>query len=155
MTFTQQLSTQQIGKLGELFIQYRLLQLGIESAHLTTDAGIDLVAYSPRGGKALTVQVKTNLAPKPSGGKGKPSLDWWVPDDSPAELFAFVDVSENQAWIFTLAELEAHAQQHSKKGMFHLYIHLDSTIKRRADSKPAHLGHFEKFKLENCIHAHF
>jgi len=39
------LSTQQIGKLGELLTQLKLLQFEIESAHLTTDSGIDLVAY--------------------------------------------------------------------------------------------------------------
>lgn len=32
------LNTQQIGKLGELLVQYRLLLIGVESAHLTTDA---------------------------------------------------------------------------------------------------------------------
>lgn len=95
MTASLKLNTLQIGKLGELLVQYRLLLIGVESAHLTTDAGIDLVAYSQGKKEAVTIQVKTNLQPKPGGGKGKLSLDWWVPDNSPAELFALVDISEN------------------------------------------------------------
>lgn len=82
MNTTLKLSTQQIGKLGELLVQYRLLSFGIESASLTTDSGVDLVAYASSRNTAFTVQVKTNLKPKPSGGKGKAGLDWWVPDDS-------------------------------------------------------------------------
>jgi len=41
------LSTAKIGRAGELLVQYRLLLLGIDSAPMTTDAGIDLVAYAP------------------------------------------------------------------------------------------------------------
>jgi len=58
MARTAKLTTQQIGKLGELLVQYRLLSFGIESAHLTTDSGIDLVAYSPNRNTAFT-QEKT------------------------------------------------------------------------------------------------
>jgi hypothetical protein len=58
----------QIGRCGELLVQYRLLKHGIESASMTTDAGIDLVAYAPRSREAVTVQVKANLQPKPR---------WW------------------------------------------------------------------------------
>ena len=39
------LTTQQRGRCGELLVQYILLKHGIESAPLTTDTGIDLVAY--------------------------------------------------------------------------------------------------------------
>jgi hypothetical protein len=42
------LTTAQIGRAGELLVQEQLLLHGIESAPLTTDTGIDLVAYSPR-----------------------------------------------------------------------------------------------------------
>ena len=74
------LSTAQIGKCGELLVQYRLLLLGVESAPMSTDTGIDLVAYSPATLQPVTIQVKTNLKPKPGGGKGKLALDWWVPE---------------------------------------------------------------------------
>jgi len=42
------LATQQIGRCGELLVQYILLKHRIESAPLTTDVGIDLVAYPGR-----------------------------------------------------------------------------------------------------------
>jgi hypothetical protein len=65
---TSSLRTAQIGASGVLLIQYRLLKCGIESAPMTTDAGIDLVVYSPKLEKAVTVQVKTCLQPKAAGG---------------------------------------------------------------------------------------
>ena len=60
------LTKQQIGRCGELLVQYKLLMVGIESSHLTTDAGIDLAAYSPKKKRPSTIQVKTNLRPKPT-----------------------------------------------------------------------------------------
>ena len=59
------LSTAQIGKCGELLVQYRLLLLGVESAPMSTETGIDLIAYSPATLQPVTIQVKTNLKPKP------------------------------------------------------------------------------------------
>ena len=144
------LNTQQIGKLGELLVQYRLLSFGIESAHLTTDSGIDLVAYSPYRKAAFTIQIKTNLQPKPGGGKGKAAIGWWVPQDSPAELFAFVDVSENRIWLFDHSELEKYAQQQSN-GRFHLYMYTDPSVNRRKNTSASLVSEFEEFTLENKI----
>ena len=79
------LTTQQIGRLGELLVQYELLRHGIDSAPMTTDTGIDLVAYSPGKKTSFTIQVKANLAPKPRGGKGAAAIDWRVDEDCPAE----------------------------------------------------------------------
>jgi hypothetical protein len=64
------LTTQQIGRLGELLVQYELLRHGIDSSPMTTDSGIDLVPYFPDKRRSFTIQVKTDLAPKPGGGKG-------------------------------------------------------------------------------------
>lgn len=150
MARTQKLTTQQIGKLGELLVQYRLLSFGIESAHLTTDSGIDLVAYSPNRKAASTIQIKTNLQPKPGGGKGKAALDWWVPQDSPAELFAFVDVSESRVWLFAHSELAQYAQQKSN-GRFHLYMYTDPNVNRRKATDASLVNEFEEFTLENRI----
>src|ERR1035437_3894920 len=83
----------QIGRLGELLVQYELLRYGIESAALTTDAGVDLVAYSAIRGRSFTIQVKANLAPKPAVGKGAPAIDWRIGEDCPAALYALVDLS--------------------------------------------------------------
>ncbi len=57
------MTTQHIGAAGERLVQYRLLKLGIDSALLTTDVGVDLVVYSPTEGRATTVQVKTVREP--------------------------------------------------------------------------------------------
>lgn len=57
------LGTQAIGAAGELLVQYQLLKLGIDSARLTTDSGIDLVMYVPGHHTAATIQVKANVAP--------------------------------------------------------------------------------------------
>jgi len=72
---------------------------------MSTDTGIDLVVYSPFLQASTTLQVKTNHKPKPAGGKGKASLDWRVPDDSPAELHALVDLSTGRVWLYKHAEL--------------------------------------------------
>lgn len=74
MTAPVKLGTQAIGAAGELLVQYQLLKQGIDSARLTTDSGIDLVMYVPGHRSAATIQVKTNLASKPAGGKGKELL---------------------------------------------------------------------------------
>jgi hypothetical protein len=42
------ISKQQIGKCGELLVQFNLLSDGIESSQMTTDSGVDLFAYSQR-----------------------------------------------------------------------------------------------------------
>ena len=72
------LTKAQIGRCGELLVQQQLLMYGIESAPMTTDTGVDLVAYSTRQADAVTIQVKSKWKPKPGGGKGKKALDWWI-----------------------------------------------------------------------------
>jgi hypothetical protein len=119
------LTTQQIGRLGELLVQYELLRHGIDSAPMTTDAGIDLVAYSGVKGRSFTIQVKTNLTPKPGGGKGAPGIDWWVSEDCPAELYAFVDLSTRRIWLLNKQELASSAQQRSS-GRLHLYMYTNA-----------------------------
>ena len=57
------LNTIQIGAAGVLLIQYRLLTMGIESAPMTTDTGIDLIAYSDKSQRAVTIQVKACWKP--------------------------------------------------------------------------------------------
>jgi hypothetical protein len=89
------LTTAQIGRCGELLVQYALLSRGVESAPMSTAAGIDLVAYSPASQNPYTIQVKTNLSAKPGGGKGAPALDWWVRSSSQG-------LAKNEAQLFSL-----------------------------------------------------
>ena len=140
------LSTAQIGRAGELLVQLRLLALGIESAPLTTDTGVDLVAYSPSRTEAVTIQVKTNLKPKPGGGKGKPALDWWIAVANPAQYVALVDLSTESVWLLSQAEVAELAQQKSS-GRYHFYMYTDATVKLKA-GKMARIGEFDKYRIE-------
>lgn len=140
------MSTQRIGRCGELLVQYQLLRRGIESAPMTTDAGIDLVAFSPKQERAITIQVKTCEAPKPSGGRGKRALDWWISDRCPAEIAAFVDLSTDSVWVFKMSELETLAQQHSG-GRHHFYMFVDSNASPSV-TKAAKMEDFEAYRLE-------
>jgi len=144
------LTDAQIGQAGVLLVQHKLLLYGIESAPLTTDAGIDLVAYSPHSTRALTIQVKANLKAKPSGGKGKPHLDWWTPDNSPAELFAFVDLETSRVWLVGKKELPTLAQQHPSN-RYHFFMSVDPSTKNRRDGKAVHDHEFQEFLLENRV----
>jgi hypothetical protein len=142
------LSTAQIGKCGELLVQYRLLLLGIESAPMSTDSGIDLVAYAPSRKHPATIQVKTNLKPKPGGGKGKLGIDWWLPENSPAELVAFVNLESQAIWFMSHTEVQKYAQQHSG-GKYHLYMYADPAASPKKYDRPVHAYEFEAFLLEN------
>lgn len=152
------LRTAQIGKAGELLVQHYLLLQGIESSHMSTDAGVDLVAYSPRANQARTIQVKTNLRPKQAGGKGKWELDWWFPVVGPAELLALVDISEQRIWLFGYAEAVDLAQQKPKtRPDAHLYMHLEQVATRTGHAR-THIDHFREFRLEerlSLIHGPF
>jgi len=152
MTPPKSLPTRQIGKLGELLVQYKLLQYGIESAPLTTDAGIDLVAYGPNSKKAITIQVKTNLKPKPGGGKGRPYVNWWVEDDNPAKIFALVDISTEKIWILTKREFENKAQQHSS-GRRQLYMALTpKSLLRGKIGRSSQVLKYKHYLFENRIY---
>lgn len=147
------LSTAQIGKCGELLVQYRLLLLGIESAPMSTDTGVDLVAYPPRFAQAMTIQIKTNLKAKPGGGKGKKALDWWVSATIPATLIALVDLSSEKVWLFKKEELFELAQQRSS-GRFHLYMYTDPSAKA-LKKRLAYVYEFERFIISNRVNELF
>lgn len=142
------MKTSQIGKCGEFLVQYQLLLRGIESAQLTTDSGIDLVAYSPKNEKPLTIQVKANLQAKASGGKGKKALDWWIPENCPAQYAAFVDLSTQRIWLFSQSEIALVAQQLSN-GRHHFYMYVDEILKPSKTDRLIHINQFEKYLLEN------
>jgi hypothetical protein len=144
------LTKAQIGKCGELLVQYQLLLRGIESAPMSTDTGIDLVTFSPKAPAPVTVQVKTNLQAKPGGGKGKMALDWWIPSDTPANLVALVDLSSQSIWLMSPAELAAHAQQ-QPEGRLHIYMYTDSSARPRRTDRLAHVHEFEQFLLTNRV----
>lgn len=145
------MNKQQIGRAGELLVQYKLLLAGIESSQLTTDAGIDLVAFSNKQKKAFTIQVKTNEKPKPGGGKGSRALDWWLNQNTPAELVALVDLSSSNVWLLTQREFSKFAQQHSN-GKDHFYIYTTDDVRTK---KKAKLQDYENYILERRIEDKF
>ena len=147
-TAARTLRTSQIGRCGELLVQYQLLLRGIDSSPMSTDVGVDLVAYSPVKAQPFSIQVKTNLRAKPGGGKGKAALDWWIPVDTPAQLIALVDLSSGRTWIFLREELPALAQQISS-GRHHLYMYTDPTHRPKKLGRFAHLHEFEKYLMES------
>lgn len=138
-------STAQIGRSGELLVQYRLLKLGIESAPMTTDYGIDLVVYAPKVMRSLTIQVKANKGPKPAGGRGRMALDWWLSEDSPAELVALANLASDQVWLFKHDEICEVAQQRSS-GRLHFYFYVDETYQPKAPGR--HISEFQNFELD-------
>jgi hypothetical protein len=139
-------TTQQIGAAGELLVQYKLLKLGIDSSAMTTDSGIDLVAYSPVSKKAYTIQVKTKEQPSLGGGKGKRSLVWDLRDSSPAQMVAVTDLSTDSVWLFWHEDFVASAQQHSDKGNFKFYMYVDETVKTK--KQKALQSQFEHHRIE-------
>ena len=105
------LTTQQVGRCGELLVQYMLLKYGVESAPLTTDPGIDLVAFpnvkvSPEERrKPLTIQVKTSThRPELSDSADTKWIEWWVSDKCPADYVAAVDLERQMCWLFRTEE---------------------------------------------------
>jgi hypothetical protein len=148
------LKTAQIGKAGEVLVQYRLLLMGIESAPMTTDNGVDLVAYAPGRKEALTIQVKTNLRAKPGGGKGKALLNWWIGEAVPAQLIALVDLSSESVWLLRREEFFDLAQQKSS-GRAQLYLYEDLTAKSKKVGSISYLYEFERFKIANRAHELF
>jgi hypothetical protein len=139
------MKTAQIGAAGVLLIQYHLMRIGIDSAPMTTDDGIDLVAYAPGEQKAITIQVKTCLQPKPGGGKGRLALDWWLRSESPAQLVGLADLSSNSAWLFEHSDF-AEAAQQKPEGRLHFYIYTDKDYRPKRDR--CHVRDFDAHRVE-------
>lgn len=98
-------------------------------------------------GRPYSVLVRSNLAPKPSGGSGKLALDWWFPQTLSADLLALADISANRVWLLTREDALRYAQQDgSASGKVHLYMHLDS-VETRAGHERTHEEHFREFLL--------
>jgi hypothetical protein len=143
-----EVTTQHIGAAGEILVQYQLLKLEIDSARLTTDSGVDLVVYSPFDASATTVQVKTMRIPTPAGGTGKLSIGVNFPNDCKADLLAVTLLSTNDVWLFTLAEAQALAQQHTSSGSRRLYWYTDATM-NQVNGVPLKMADLDLYKLEN------
>jgi hypothetical protein len=137
-------NTLHIGAAGELLVQFRLLRNGIDSARLTTDAGVDLVAYPPGTGRALTIQVKTVEQSTPAGGKGALSTGVVFPQDCPAEYLSVVRLSDERVWLFPIED----ALRLSKQAMPRLYWFVDSAT---APTSALTERELERYRLESML----
>lgn len=144
------MNTQHIGAAGELLVQYRLLKLGVDSARLTTDAGVDLVVYSLTAGHASTVQVKTVLAPAPAGGRGRLAVGWSFPHELGADFLAVVLLSDDEVWLFTADQARLVAQQHTSSGSRRLYWYTDVDMPQR-HGIPLKQGDMTRYLLEERV----
>jgi len=139
------LTSQQVGKSGELLVQYILLKHGIESAPLTTDPGVDLVAFpklraSPEErGKPVKIQVKTSTHHGPTGDKW---LEWEIPEDCPADYIAAVDLVRDKFWIMSLSEFKEMARR-AAKGQLRLWWSLPGYESKRAPRKEEQFNKYE------------
>ena len=143
------LTTLQIGKLGELEVQKRFLELGYDSSHLTTDTGVDLVVLIKN--KFLSFQVKTILVAAKAGGKGSLAIDWYVPTKNTANYLAFVYYEKKQVWIFNLKDLEKFykkGQCQKANGKYHLSMYLEENKKSK---KIKFRKFYDKYLFENKI----
>ncbi len=129
------MSSQHIGAAGELLVQYLLLKEGIDSARLTTDSGIDLVASAAGTSRAVPIQVKTQERPLPAGGKGALALGYTFPHALRAELLALVDLSTDSCWLFSRDEALGLAQQRSPKDIRRLYWYLEAPTQARLEGQ--------------------
>ena len=140
MTGLTGLNTQQVGSCGELFVQYKLLKLGIESAPMTTDYGIDLVALDPKG-KSVTIQVKTSRHHADTTSKW---LEWNMPTKCVANLVALVDLERDRAWLFRSEEFEESAIRTGDEGRrlwWYVpgHVYETTTAKRREEDFTSYL----------------
>lgn len=139
------LSTQQIGRYGELLVQYMLLKHGVESAQLTTDPGIDLVAFpnvkaSPEERrKPLTIQVKTSTH---RGSTDDQWLEWEIPEACPADYIALVDFNRDKFWLIGTEEFKKIAQ-HAAKGQLRLWWSLPEYQSTRSKRKEEQFKEYE------------
>jgi len=95
---------------------------------MTTDTGVDLVAYWD--GVATTVQVKTAAKFRPSGGKGKPSSSWWVSDSKHVDYVSFALLEELRIWVLSWRDVRSMAVQHPP-GRYHLGFYRDPNVRTR------------------------
>jgi hypothetical protein len=85
------LTTAQTGSQAVLLVQRQLLSFGVDSAPMTTDYGVDLVAYRHEKGSCFTIQVKCRNHNR----DGKHS--WRIEKkgrENPSKVFALVDMDD-------------------------------------------------------------
>jgi hypothetical protein len=139
------LTTQQVGRCGELFVQYELLKSGIDSAPMTTDHGVDLVALDPKSSATASIQVKTARL---SHDDSSEWVEWNMPKKCIAEYVAVIDLENEKGWLFRAHEFEEVALSTGGEGR-RLWWYTASGYQ----SKHIHKNEssFERYGLESSI----
>jgi hypothetical protein len=140
---TNSVRTQIIGAAGEALVTYKLLKHSIDSARMTTDAGVDLVMYVPGVNAAATIQVKTQWEPLPSGGSGGLHLAWNFDSAYEVDWLALVDISRDRAWLFTMEQAREKAQQKHANGLLRLYWYPDDAVVNGTPRRESDMAAFE------------
>lgn len=125
---TSSVRTQIIGAAGEALVTYKLLKHEIDSARMTTDAGVDLVMYVPGVNAAATIQVKAQWKPLSAGGTGEPHFGWNFSSAYEADWLALVDISQDRAWLLEMDRARKLAQQKPESGNWRIYWYPDDAV---------------------------
>ena len=139
METLRKLTSQQTGKCGELLVQYQLLKHGVESAPMTTDYGVDLVAFHAAKRKTVTIQVKTSTH---RGTVEDKWVIWEIPEDCPADFVAAVDLERDKLWLFPTDKFKAEAA-HSAKTKLRLWWNLPGFEAKRSKRREEMFRNYE------------
>ena len=150
---SEKVRTQIIGAAGEALVTYKLLKHEIDSARMTTDAGVDLVMYVPGTRDAATIQVKSQWAPVPAGGKGSLTHGWVFDPSCPADYLAVVDLSRDKAWLFKIDEARELAQQKPASGSWRIYWYPDDAVVSGTPRREADMSVYQVEKILDGIAA--
>ena len=109
-----EINTQKIGRAGELFVQYQFLKFGVDSSLMTTDYGVDLVAFHIGWQDPLLIQVKSTRVKPDADSKW---VEWSVRDELKANYVALVDITRDKAWLFAKEEFLKVSSSTGGKGL--------------------------------------
>ena len=143
------LTTQQIGKCGELFVQYKLLTFGVESAPMTTDYGIDLVALLPKTTEIAKIQVKATRAKREGTARW---VEWPLPKQSEAQYFALVDIERNKGWLLHSQQIREFSRSMKENWLLWWYI-ISHTPGKKGSRSESEVSNYEIEKVIPLIFA--
>ena len=79
-------------------------------------------------------------------------MHWWLPENCPADLVAFVDLSTDRIWLMTMNDVREVAQQLSARG-FHVTMYTEYIPKKTGKKRPA--VEYEKYLMEKRMNQFF
>ena len=126
-------------------MQYKLLKSGIDSAPMTTDYGVDLVALDPNGGAATSIQVKTARHSRDADSEW---VEWDMPKKCVADYVAVVDLDNEKGWLFRVQKFEEASSSTGGDGR-RLWWYTKSGYQSKHTHKNE--SNFKRYGLESSI----